>query len=405
MSRREDILSCIDVTIMDRFARTALPSAYSKIFPAFGAGAAITHAAGLGGKRFIDFIEPHSCVIAFVPKHGSKRTPPRIEHGLRVSSLCKGASVHIADKNRTVVSDQSGAELMQEVLPAVRNLGVNRTGTGFLARPLCSSKLGLEVAIESLGLNRRHVHVAKGRELSQAEVNADARNRSIQDRFQGRSVTLACQPSSPRHTDIQIPAPTGIFAEVTGTQFKVLQAKTIPEREPASREVDLAGAVANGSDLERNPSQRAARAAAFAPSEPDFPVLPAASRVFFCDLLHRLHGQIQGALPAGSTFQKRPKIKAGQKAPFALEHLDRELVTVVEDRVDLAGQRGKPRSMLVFDPHAQDPNGGRSSMSVHTSSLAIAGQQNTWKTALNTQKCATLSLAGLNAGVSRGERG
>ncbi len=405
MSRREDILSCIDVTIMDRSARTALPSSYSKIFPASGAGAAITHAADLGGKRFIDFIEPHSCVIAFVPKHGSKRTPPRIEHGLRLLSLCEGASVHIADKNRTVVSDQSGAEFMQEVLAAVRDLGVNRPGTWFVARPLCSSKLGLRVAIESLGLNRWHVHVAKGRELPQAEVNADARNRSIQDRFQGPSVSLAFQPWRARHTDIQIPAPAGIFAEVTGTQFKVLQAETIPEREPASREVDLTGAVADGSDLERNPPQRAARAAAFAPSEPDFPVLPAASRVLFCDLLQRLHGQIQGALPAGGAFQKRPKIEAGQKAPFALEHLDRKLVTVVEDRVDLAGQRGKPRSMLVFDPQAQDPDGGRSSMSVRISSLAIPGRQNTWKTELTTQKCVPLSLAGLNAGISRGERG
>jgi hypothetical protein len=40
---------------MDRSAQTALPSSYSKTFPAFGAGAAFTHAAGLGGKRFIDF--------------------------------------------------------------------------------------------------------------------------------------------------------------------------------------------------------------------------------------------------------------------------------------------------------------------------------------------------------------
>jgi hypothetical protein len=53
MSRREDIVSCIDVKIMDRSAHSALPSPYSKIFPAFGAGAAFTLAAGLGGKRFI----------------------------------------------------------------------------------------------------------------------------------------------------------------------------------------------------------------------------------------------------------------------------------------------------------------------------------------------------------------
>jgi hypothetical protein len=66
MSRREDHVSCIDVTIMDRFAHSALPSSYSKIFPAFGAGAAVTPAAGLGGKRFIDFCKPHACVIALI---------------------------------------------------------------------------------------------------------------------------------------------------------------------------------------------------------------------------------------------------------------------------------------------------------------------------------------------------
>src|SRR5580693_4903123 len=42
MSRREDIVSCIDVTIMDRFAHRALPPSPSEIFPAFGAGAAVT---------------------------------------------------------------------------------------------------------------------------------------------------------------------------------------------------------------------------------------------------------------------------------------------------------------------------------------------------------------------------
>jgi hypothetical protein len=75
MSRREDNVSRIDVTIMDRFAHSALPSPYSKIFPAFRAGAAVTPAAGLGGKRFIDFIKPHACVIALVQQHASEWTP------------------------------------------------------------------------------------------------------------------------------------------------------------------------------------------------------------------------------------------------------------------------------------------------------------------------------------------
>jgi hypothetical protein len=63
MSRREDILGCIDVTIMDRCANSAPPSSYSKTFPAFGAGAAVTHAADLGGKRFVDFLEPYALAL------------------------------------------------------------------------------------------------------------------------------------------------------------------------------------------------------------------------------------------------------------------------------------------------------------------------------------------------------
>jgi hypothetical protein len=102
MSRREDHVSCIDVTIMDRSAHSALPSAYSKIFPAFRAGAAVTPAAGLGGKRFIDFIKPHACVYALVQQHRSECTPTRIEHRLGQSSLCKSGGIHVANEDRTV---------------------------------------------------------------------------------------------------------------------------------------------------------------------------------------------------------------------------------------------------------------------------------------------------------------
>src|SRR5258708_4817560 len=115
MSRREDIVSCIDVTIMDRSAHSALPSSDSKIFPAFGAGAAVTHAAGLGGKRFIDFIEPHACVIALVLHHGSKCAPTRIEHRLGHSGLCQSRGIYVADEDSTVGLHQTGAQFMQEV--------------------------------------------------------------------------------------------------------------------------------------------------------------------------------------------------------------------------------------------------------------------------------------------------
>jgi len=115
---------------MDRSAHSALPSPYSKIFPAFGAGAAVTHAAVLGGKRFINFIKPHACVSAFILQHGSKCAPARIEHRLGQSGLCESGGIHVADEDSTVGLDQVGAQFMQEIFSPIRDLGVNRSGSG-----------------------------------------------------------------------------------------------------------------------------------------------------------------------------------------------------------------------------------------------------------------------------------
>src|SRR5258708_22065673 len=140
----EDIVSCIDVTIMDRSAHSALPSPYSKIFPAFRAGAAVTHAAGLGGKRFIDFIKPHACVSALVLQHGSKCAPARIEHRLGQSGLSKCGGIHVADGDSTVGLDQAGAPVVQEIFSPIRAFCVNRSGSVSMAGALCASKGGFQ---------------------------------------------------------------------------------------------------------------------------------------------------------------------------------------------------------------------------------------------------------------------
>jgi hypothetical protein len=180
MSRREDIVSCIDVTMMDRFAHSALPSPYSEIFPAFRAGAAFTHAAGLGGKRFIDFLKPHACVIAFIQQHGSKCAPARIEHRLGLSGLSQRRGIHVADEQSTVGLDQAGAQFVQEIFSPIRDLGVNRSGSLSMAGALCAG-----------------------------------------------------------HTDIQIPASAAVFTEITRAQFEVGETKAVPQRQSTSREVDL----------------------------------------------------------------------------------------------------------------------------------------------------------------------
>src|SRR6202035_4684502 len=155
MSRREDIVSCIDVTIMDRSAHSALPSSYSKTLPAFRAGAAVTHAAGLGRKRFIDFLKPHACVSAFVQQHGSKCAPTRIEYRLGLSGLCESGGIHVANEDSTVGLHQTGAQFVQEIFSPIRDLGVNRPGALSSAGTLCACQGGFQVAVKALCLDRR----------------------------------------------------------------------------------------------------------------------------------------------------------------------------------------------------------------------------------------------------------
>jgi hypothetical protein len=165
MSRREDIVSCIDVTIMDRSAHRAVPSPYSKTFPALRAGAAVTHAAGLGGKRFIDFCEPHACVSALVQQHGSKCAPSGIEHRLGLSGLGKSRGIDVTDEDCTVGLDQIGAQFVKKIFAPIGDLGVNSSGAGSLSRALRPGQLRLQITVEPLGIERRRTRTAGDRRL------------------------------------------------------------------------------------------------------------------------------------------------------------------------------------------------------------------------------------------------
>src|SRR6202035_233146 len=214
MSRREDIVSCIDVTIMDRSAHSALPSSYSKIFPAFGAGAAVTHAAGLGGKRFIDFIKPHACVVAFVQQHGSKCAPARIEHRLGQSGLCERGGIYVADEDSTVGLDQTGAQFVQEIFSPIRNLGVNRSGSVSMAGALGAGQGGFQVAVKALGLDRRESLITKRGKGPQPEIDSQTRDRAIEDRADGGFISLTPRFLRTRHGDLEIPASAAVFTAI-----------------------------------------------------------------------------------------------------------------------------------------------------------------------------------------------
>ncbi len=396
-------MSCIDVTIMDRSAHSALPSSYSKAFPAFRAGAAVTHAAGLGGKRFLDFCEPHPCVIVLIPKHGSERTPPCIQDRLRLSGLGQGGGIHIADEDRTVGLDQVGAQFVQEILPTIRDLGVNRSGARSLSRSLRAGQLRLQITVEPLGIERRQFGGTESREALQAQKDSEARNRAVKACAERGFISLIARSLRPGDTHIKIPAAPTILTEVPRTQFKVTQTETVPQRQPPSGEVHLAAAIADRSDLKRDPAQGAARAAALAPCEPDLAMLSAAPREFFGNLLHGLNRQAQSAIPARRTLEERPEIKSRQEPTLPLKHLDRQVIAVIEEKINLARQARKPCGALALHPQMQHTN-DRGSNTGHTYSIAPQARQNTRESTVKYQKCAMripLSLSGLKAKVPR----
>ncbi len=166
-------------------ASRALPSPDAKIFPAFGAGAAVTHAAGLGGKRFIDLREPYACVSAFILRHGSQRAPSGIEYRLGLSGLGKSGGIDVADEDRTMSLDDLGAQFMPDLSAPIRALGLNRSGS--LSMP------------GTLGENRAD-------RLFVSRISASLRL---------------------RNADIRIPASAAVFAEVTSPQFEVAM-RSIP---------------------------------------------------------------------------------------------------------------------------------------------------------------------------------
>lgn len=131
----------------------ASPLSYSKTCDTFRPRARTAARAGLGGKRFIDLIEPRACVSAFVPKHGPERRPPSVEHRLAVLGPSQGGGVHVADEDGPILAGETGAQLVQEILPTVCDLGMQRLDAGSFARSLSDSKRRFQIAVEPLGLD------------------------------------------------------------------------------------------------------------------------------------------------------------------------------------------------------------------------------------------------------------
>src|ERR1700757_3821832 len=156
---------------MDRLAAWTSPAPHGESFKPLGALARAADGALLGGVALVDLPEPSACVIALVLQHGSVAAPAGVVHALGEPRSSQLGGIHIADEDGRVLAHARRGVLVQEVLPAVGDLGVQRTHAVLLARALGAGDLRFQIAIEALRLDL--VASAVGDEILESQVDAD----------------------------------------------------------------------------------------------------------------------------------------------------------------------------------------------------------------------------------------
>ena len=106
------------VSVVCRVTFRTNPSPHSQTFQALRASALFTAATGLGRESFIDLIEPHAGVIAFVLQD-SPKLQPASSTDFAIDVLCMARAFTLRSKIAPLAADEPGAEFLQEVLPVI----------------------------------------------------------------------------------------------------------------------------------------------------------------------------------------------------------------------------------------------------------------------------------------------
>ena len=231
---------------------------------------------------------------------------------------------------------------MQEIIPAVSDLGVDRPRAIALAGALRYGKGGFKVSVETLRLDP-----FAGRECRQvleAEIYADG------------TLTKRLRYALHFHHNVQVPAPAAVFGKAARAQRELPEAIAVPETEESPVKSYLTSLVGEGARLERNPAQRAARSAALAPAEADLLMLFSPGRILFGDLLkaHRRNGQTCLRCTVEIGLQLEPR----EESALPVLDLEAQFVAVVPDEIHLSRPDSQFMHVLVLDPQAEDAFGG-----------------------------------------------
>lgn len=134
-------------------------------------GQAAARRTGLGGKRLVN-LDAH-CLPSggFVVQHVPERRPASVKDGLCEFRLGEAGRVHVAYGDQTILPHDAGTFNMQEVMPAILNLGVDGPRTLLVAGPLRHPEGRFVLAVDVRGFDGRAV--AQGGEGFEAKVDAN----------------------------------------------------------------------------------------------------------------------------------------------------------------------------------------------------------------------------------------
>src|SRR5262245_38583413 len=139
----------VEITIMDRTTCAADPLPDPKTFSTLWAAEACALATGLGCVALAHLCEGNPCVIAFVSDKVAQHRPGHVEGGFALPRRDLPLGRDIADKDRAAGIDDGAGELVQGILAAVGDLGVQGLHLPLAAAPLRLSKPGFNIAIEA----------------------------------------------------------------------------------------------------------------------------------------------------------------------------------------------------------------------------------------------------------------
>src|SRR5262245_54711791 len=127
---------------MDRTTCAADPLPDPKTFSTFWAGGVCALGTGLGCVALAHLCEGNPCVIAFVSDKVAQHRPGHVERGFALPRRDLPLGRDIADKDRAAGIDDGAGELVQGILAAVGDLGVQGLHLPLAAAPLRLSKIG-----------------------------------------------------------------------------------------------------------------------------------------------------------------------------------------------------------------------------------------------------------------------